>query len=416
MFHQKDYNHRVVPSCCGIRWTLRTRCFGAVILLSSVSIIIFFQAFTSNGESNPFKRKRVYERICPETGEGSAAPLNFAALDDEIRNAVGLINGKIRSRMNGDEVLAIISTTVNKEAARHNLPPFLESLKTIEPPLIDQTIVFCLDAWAREQCETLHVDPKLCLYMNLGVSEESLAPVVVGLDGKPIASGKDFNTRSYWRLTYGRVYTTLRIHDEGVNVLPVDADSVFLKNPLSLGEEIPSEPQRIAGVIDTKPFDLSTTDGQSMLNGGFLYFPATTPKVAIATNKVIRDIWKQSCVQQNEQLVTSNVIKEYYSNKAKGDPLRPRILSIEKYRNFCNTNCGTGQKFESVQSLSDLVALEKEFKENVDFKPCSEERRRGWVYFHAACTFRPEGGSVGLVETKGKIQQAMLLWARQLPV
>ena len=171
----------------------------------------------------------MYERVCPQDGEGSAAPLNYAVLVDNISAAISSINRKLRSRLNTDETIAILSTAVNEEAAKHNLPVFLESLKFVEPSLIDQTIIFCLDDPACKQCQRLHNDPTLCLYMDLGVSGESLAPV---------PHGKDFNSRSYWRLTYGRVYTTLMIHNEGVNVLPVDVDSVFLRNPFSIGEEI----------------------------------------------------------------------------------------------------------------------------------------------------------------------------------
>ena len=386
------------------------RYLSSAAFLASVGVVFFvmwglygwlgFSTYTST--SNPFKRKRVYERVCPETGEGSAAPLNHRALQDAVPKAVALITGKLRSRMQ-DEVIVVLSTTVNREAALHNLPPFLESLQTVVPPLIEQTIVFCLDEASCTQCAALHREPRLCLRMDLGVSSDSLAPVPLG---------KDFNTRSYWRLTYGRVYATLLIHNEGVNVLSVDVDAVFLKNPFARGEEIPREPHRIAGVVDSKPFDLATTDKNLMLNGGFLYFPATSPKVAIATNKAIQDIWRQSCTQTNEQLVTSEVIKALYRSKDKGDPLQPRILSPEQYRNFCNTKCGGEMALAEVRSVDDLRALEERAKDDPSFKPCVRERRRGWVFFHAACTAWPGGQSTDLAKAKGDVQRAMLMWVK----
>ena len=208
---------------------VRQMIYGLMGFCVCLVVFIVYHLSRSADNPNPFKRKRVYERVCPQDGEGSAAPLNYAILLDNISEAVSSINRKLRSRLKTDETIAILSTAVNEEAAKHNLPIFLESLKFVEPSLIDQTIIFCLDDPACKQCQRLHNDPTLCLYMNLGVSGESLAPV---------PHGKDFNSRSYWRLTYGRVYTTLMIHNEGVNVLPVDVDSVFLRNPFSLGEEI----------------------------------------------------------------------------------------------------------------------------------------------------------------------------------
>lgn len=336
---------------------------------------------------------RSFKMVCPETGRSSAAPNNHIALSAAIEKAVY----RIRSR-NSNAV--VVCTTVNKKAAEENLPYFLESLLLVKPPLSNDTIVFCLDGGACSKCAGLHVDPELCLYMNLGVSEESLAP------------SPDYIGASYWKLTYGRVFATLRIHNEGVSVLPVDVDAVFLINPFSVSEEISEKPDSIAGVIDSRPFQLSTDDKRSLVNGGFLYFPATNPQSAIATNKVLQNIWKKSCHGGNEQFVTTQVLKEVYNFTSTSDSRRPRILSEEKYLSFCSHPCGW-DGFSDITSIEDLHSLEKKMLNKPEFKLCSKEYRKKWVYFHAACTTWPEGQSKNLSRAKGNVQKAILQWVQE---
>lgn len=359
--------------------------FLTVIVLVS-QFLVTPNFFSSDGNHS-------LKTVCPETGINSAAPTNHLALSAAIEKAVH----RIRSR-NSDAV--IVSTTVNKKAAEENLPHFLESLFLVEPPLSNDTIVFCLDEWACNKCSELHVDPELCLYMNLEVSQESLAP------------GSDFIGSSYWKLTYGRVFTTLRIHNEGVSVLPVDVDGVFLINPFSLSEEISEKPDSIAGVIDSRPFQLSTGDKSALVNGGFLYFPATNPRSAIATSKVLQDIWKKSCLGGNEQEVTSQVLKELYNSTSSSDPRRPRILSHEKYLSFCSIPCGW-DGFSEIASIEDLHSLEIKMLDKKEFKLCLKEYRRKWVYFHAACATWPDGQSKNLSKAKGYVQKAILKWVQE---
>lgn len=364
---------------------------------ASLGVIFFTSVFFTSlfGNHNIFlsDENQALEMVCPETGSKSAAPANHRALSTAIEIAVQ----RIRSR-NVNAV--IVSTTVNKEAAAENLPYFLQSLLSVKPPLLNDTIIFCLDKSACNKCSELHVDPQLCLYMNLGVSEESLAP------------SSDVIGASYWKLTYGRVFTTLRIHGEGVSVLPVDVDAVFLINPFSLSEEIFEKPDSIAGVIDSQPFQLSTDDKKLLLNGGFLYFPATNPRSAIASSKALHNIWKKSCLGGNEQVVTTEVLKSLYNSSSPSDPRRPRILSHEKYLNFCNNPCGS-QRFAEITSIEDLHSLENEMSNRPEFRLCERECRQKWVFFHAACATWPDGQSINLSRAKGHVQKAILQWVEE---
>jgi hypothetical protein len=372
---------------------------GAIWLILWILSLVFFFVFGpfifSKGKSNPFRRRHIYERVCPETGKNSAAPLNFQDLSISIPRAVNKIQLHRKNAV-------IISTTANKEAANYNLPYLFESLASLKPPLINSTIVFCLDKWSCEKCKSLHVDSELCIYMDLGISSESLAPV---------SGGKDFKARSYWRLTYGRVYATLKIHNEGVSVLPIDADALFFKNPFT-SEEVLQFPDKIAGVIDDQPVDLSNNTQSTFLNGGLLYFPATTTKSAILTNNVLKDIWKQSCIEQNEQLVTTGVIRNLSRSLPLDDPYMPRILNVDKYLNFCSNPCGS-LDFREITSLNHLHLLEGKMKGKPEFKLCTKAYRKDWVYFHAACTKWPDGKSIDLSKAKGDVQRAIIAWVKE---
>lgn len=369
----------------------------AIFFGSFISIYLFFSPLLSiSHQPNPFRHRPFYERVCPESGPDSAAPLNQASLSMEISKAVARITERDRNAV-------VVSTAINKEAAKENLPHFLRSLTLVTPPMIQNAIVFCLDKWSCDKCAILHTDPSLCLFMNLGVSEGSLAPQL---------GSRDFKARSYWRLTYGRVFATLKIHSEGVSVLPVDVDAVMLLNPFASSEEIPEKPDSIAALIDTVPFEFSSPNTGLLLNGGFLYFPATNPRSAILTNEVIRDIWKESCTAQNEQLVTTTVLKELY-NKTIGTTMdQPRILDYMKYKSFCSTKCGTS-KFRRITSIEDLHNLEKEMEGAPDFKECTKEHRKKWVFFHAACTAWPDMKSDDLAKAKGAVQVAIMEWVKE---
>ena len=351
----------------------------------------------------PFRRNELFRRYCPETGPDSAAPSN----DVDVIAAIVKAVQRIRSR-NSNAV--IVCTTVNQEAAIQNLPSFLLSLAEIKPPLSLDTIVFCLDEVAISQCSKLHADPTLCLSMDMGVSGGDLIPHTLAND---IIQSSDFRARSYWRLTYGRVFATLAIHNEGISVLPVDADAVFLTNPFVDSEEISRHPDSVAGVVDSRYFNLNTTDEGLLMNGGFLYFPSTTAKSALISNKVLQNIWKQNCIAKNEQLVTSKVIKDLYKSLPSGDHYAPQLLSAEKYLNFCHFKCGTGDEFLRIKSLDDLHKLEEKFQNNPDFKYCTKPYRKQWVFFHAACTAWPNDKGLGMAKAKGDVQKAIMEWVKE---
>ena len=354
----------------------------------------------------PFRRNELFRRYCPETGPDSAAPSN----DIDVSAAIVKAVQHIRSR-NSNAV--IVCTTVNGEAAIQNLPSFLLSLAEIKPPLSLDTIVFCLDEVSLTQCSKLHADPTLCLFMDMGVSGGDLIPHLMVKEANDYVQASDFRTRSYWRLTYGRVFATIAIHNEGVSVLPVDVDAVFLTNPFVDSEEISRHPDSVAGVVDSRYFNLNTTDEGLLINGGFLYFPSTTAKSALISNKVLQNIWKQNCIAKNEQLVTSAVIKELSRSLPSGDHYAPQLLSGEKYLNFCHFKCGTGDEFRRIKSLDDLHKLEEKFQNNPDFKYCTKPYRKQWVFFHAACAAWPNHKGLGMAKAKGDVQKAIVEWVKE---
>ena len=177
--------------------------------------------------------------------------------------------------------LAVIITSVNNEAAKYNLPSFLESCQSVVPS-IRSLIVFCLDSSACTRCKLLY-DESFCIYMNLGISEVSLAP-----------GGTDKLNRDYWKLTYGRMYANLIVHRQGVNALTVDVDSVFLQNPFSVGSGLKDRPNDIAVVADVRPFTFQYGD-KTPINGGFIYFPGMDPVAARFSSQVLEAVWTKNC-------------------------------------------------------------------------------------------------------------------------
>ena len=157
----------------------------------------------------------------------------------------------------------------------------MDSCTTVNPPL-KSIIIFCLDTSACKQCNKLY-DKKFCIYTNLGISEVSLAP-----------GGSDVRDRDYWRLTYGRMYANLAVHRLGMNIITVDADSVFLQNPFSEGNGLRDRPNDIGVVSDVKPFTFRYGD-KTAINGGFIYFPGAQEEGAFFSRQVLEAVWAKNC-------------------------------------------------------------------------------------------------------------------------
>eukprot|EP01038_Epipyxis_sp_PR26KG_P004941 gene4941-6914_t len=250
--------------------------------------------------------------------------------------------------------------------------------------------------------------------MDLGLSTSSLAP-----------GGNDTLNNDYWKLTYGRVYSILKLAEfNSMNILAVDVDSLILNDPfLDIQYGIKSNTLNdhntfqknnykiglsvsnidIALVSDAVEFSL-TMGHKSHINGGFLYFPANSSY----SLEILSTVHSKSChPQSNEQLAFTSAIRNMYNIKYKSK-FYPRLLPTDKYVNFCNTNCGSKRlEFQSIQSLQDLVALESKYPKN---GRCERINRMKWVFFHAACIKWPNDNKLEVAKGKGLVQEAILSW------
>ncbi len=362
----------------------------------------------------------------------------------------------------------IVTTTVNEAAAIHNLPTFIQSIKACDPPFDHQLIIFCLDDAACKQCSLLHQKDH-CLYMNLGISSDSLAP----------NKEESANRLDYFRLTYGRVYTSVLLSQMGVNVLPVDIDAIFLQNPFLPGNGLYEAPYDIAVVSDIKPFRFHKRDGIP-LNGGFLFFPTATTGGSMATlstttntlnkndesklsalnrlingfidnwlmgeeedleqsmkpisssegivpppqplslqhvlyaRELLQAVWNKNChPTSNEQLVFSSQLRTMYKRYHYQDKtFRPHMLSSNQYLNLCSAQCGTQGSIQRIKSYNDLQKLNNENVNNPLFYQCSKEGAKKWVYFHVACLNITGMPSQEVAPLKGELQKAFYRWAK----
>jgi hypothetical protein len=355
-----------------------------------------------------------------------AAPINSLEFKHELLQILNII--KVKNNVNFDIILC---TSVNAAAAEYNLPPFLKSISINAPNLINALIVFCVDKKACLACKVFDIQ---CIYLDLGISGLSLAP-----------GGSDKLDRDYWRLTFGRVYATLKINEFGFSVLPVDVDSVFLQNPFMKGNLIVDRMQDIAVVSDAKPFSFEIKD-KSVLNGGFLYFPSNKLSNGIS-NEALNLIWKESCMpKKNEQIVTSKVLRSlvkkhskannYYSlhsylfpnrekkiivnnNLMTRKSFNPYVLTKSKYLNFCNTKCSTkNNEFESILTINDLHALQNNnSKYSKTFADsCGFNTIKNWVFFHAACIKWPNDTKQNVAKAKGFVQYTILKWVKNIDI
>ena len=204
------------------------------------------------------KKTRAGGIRCPLDGPGSAAPLNKHKFLSSIKDAV--------DHMKTKSIDSVLITTMNNAAAVHNFPIFYKSLEMLKTPeLLESILIFCLDRDACNICKDKH-HSMLCVHMDLGISNSSLAPAV-GHGGH--------KEEDYWRLTYGRVFATISVFQHKVNVLTVDVDSIWLKSPFASNNGIVNRPNDIAVVHDIRPFTFSYSD-KAPINGGFIYFPGAS--------------------------------------------------------------------------------------------------------------------------------------------
>lgn len=342
------------------------------------------------------------ETKCPVSGPGSSAPLNEAEFLINLDVGMDLI--RHAGNASSDHQPNIISTCINQEAAIHNFPTFMHSVANVHPPLTPYLLVFCLDELSCKRCRQpqhgLHHSQ--CIYMNLGVAGNSLAP-----------GGADDQDADYWRLTYGRVFATVAMVRPGVNVIPVDVDAVFLQNPFNPGNGIHERPNDIAVVQDTAPFTFKYGD-KTPINGGFIYFPAAEPAAYHYSRQAVDSIWSRNChPRSNEQLVTSSVLRFMSREHAHAENFQPHMLPVDQYLNFCSTDCGTGLEFSSINSIVDLRKLERKWASNAGFSQCDASARAKWVYFHAACLNKDVlVGKNSVARAKGAIQRAVYEWVK----
>jgi len=343
------------------------------------------------------------------SGPLSSAPLNQL----EFLHSLNLSIRSLR-----DQSLALIVTSVNGEAAKHNLPVFLKSCSLTSPP-ITSIIIFCLDSTACTLCHKLY-QAQFCIYMNLGISDVSLAP-----------GGTDALDKDYWKLTFGRIYANLAVHKLRVNIIAVDVDSIFLQNPLTMGNNIANRPNDIAVVPDVKPFTFKFGDKAS-INGGFLYLPGADPMGASFSRQLLDAVWEKNCKPKlNEQLVISSVLRRMTVQHRRNPHFKPHLLTKSQYLNFCSTTCGGGPyvfnnnnskidsnvesippDFKSVRSLGDLRRYEATLT-GEGLKECGVEARKKWVYFHVACLQWNLDDKLNLSKKKGQLQQDILDWVHQ---
>jgi hypothetical protein len=341
--------------------------------------------------------------VCPVNGPGSSAPLNEVDFMRNLEVGLKFVRGAGQNHSSvGGHQLNVVSTCINQEAAMHNFPAFMHSVASVQPPLTSLLLVFCLDELSCKTCRQQGLHAAQCIFMDLGVAGNSLAP-----------GGVDKQDTDYWRLTYGRVFATVAMVRPGINVVPVDVDAVFLQNPFNPGNGIHERPNDIAVVADIAPFTFRYGD-KTPINGGFLYFPGVTTSAYQYSKQVVDRIWARNCQpKSNEQLVTSSVLRYMSRQYATASDYHPHMLSVDQYLNFCSTDCGTGLEFASVGSLQDLRQLEAKWSGAEGFKKCDAEARKRWVYFHAACLNKDVLADKNAVaKAKGAIQRAVYEWVK----
>lgn len=353
-----------------------------VLFVGSAGVVLWILVYLQFNSSS----------TCPVDGPNSSAPLNLVQFNSNVEEVVRYLTSQ--------SISTVVCTSINEEAAKYNFIPFLDSVSTVSPSLNNRLVIFCLDRSALELCHLKH-NAKQCIFMDLGISGNSLAP-----------GGNDKSNNDYWRLTFGRVYATIALHKQNVNVLAVDVDAVFLQNPFNQGNGIYEAPNDVAVVSDIAPFTFKY-GSKVPINGGFLYFPGVDPVARKFSREILDKIWEKNCMpQKNEQLVTSSVLRFMSRKYAKNDRYNPHMLPASQYHNFCSTDCGTGLEFSSILSLQDLHSMDQKMSGNPKYT-CDATARNSWVYFHAACLNKEHQTKDNVARAKGMIQSAVYQWVKE---
>lgn len=341
---------------------------------------------------------------CPETGAGSAAPRNYKEFDHILRMASEMISNSVKlfklnpsasSKMDaaGSEIInkVMIHTVIDKETAKNSFHHFLRSVSSVDPPLNHILLVVCLDEDALTTCNNIH-RPQLCIYMSLAMR---------------------FSSSHNPSHTLARIYTALRINALGWSALAVDVNTIFLHNPLLATGPIGRFPHSFAVMQDAKPFDINTND-ESVVNAGFLFFPATNSKTSHESGLLLNEMWGLSCLPgfDVDQVVTQVLRRTQLASLAGGDIFTVNLLPKSSFVSFCNTNCGNTW-FSSIQSLHDLEEMDRRIRGKAPYHACEAERRREWVFFHTACMKWPSEAAAEVAV--GRVQQALHEWLTQSP-
>ena len=342
---------------------------------------------------------------CPFAAE--VLPLNADALTTQMR----VLAPALRAGS------GVIYTLVNKDSARFSLPPFLASLRALEPKLNATVLVACLDTVSCAACWAQHDS---CVLMDLGFG-----------DGTVIARNPADKAaiRGYWRVCNTRDFVTRALLALNISVLSVDADVVFLANPF-IDDDLGSAPAVVRDVapfaFDQEPSQapngerLAYLRGRWQINGGFAYYPASGGGLALV-ERLYRYLctWprdREGRVRLGIQAVMTRVFQERYDVApvtADLDVLRPVVLPDDRYLNLCHLDCGVAEAnvaARSARSLADLQALDAMYLGTPTYAPCAPEARRRWVFVHTTCQEVLAGEDVSAA--KAALQKAFHAWAQ----
>jgi hypothetical protein len=368
---------------------------GFIVLIILCLFSIFFTTINLSHITQLFIKPG--PTACNQIGPGTSAPNDLDNFHSDLSKSIASFEQQ--------NIETILYTTINSEAAINNFPVFIQSILTVVPPLIQHILIFCLDPYACEMCRKL-INPIMCVKMDFGVGTQSLAPYVITNNTKII-------DKNYFKLTFGRFYAAKYIlNNYKISVVSADVDSIFLRNPFAVGEALYNQ-RRISTVMDAKEFHVKIKDG-TIINGGFIYFPAISSNSWQLSKTVINKIWNYNCKShlQDDQLIISHVLrKEYSARKNTKYQFNINTLPGDQYLSYCNTNCGEFSRFANASTIDELHSIEQEYSNHSHFiNKCTPSKRRKWVFFHVCCIVWPHGDRNLLSIGKSKNQKTLIKW------